>query len=85
HSPMREMEVLYDQLLHMFEKDPDLNPKDILVMTPDIETYSPYIQAVFDMPVDDPGRIPFSIADRSIRKESDIIDAFLAILDLISV
>ncbi len=82
HSPMREMEVLYDQLLHMFEKDPDLNPKDILVMTPDIETYSPYIQAVFDMPVDDPGRIPFSIADRSIRKESDIIDAFLAILDL---
>jgi len=82
HSPMREMEVLYDQLLHMFEKDPDLNPKDILVMTPDIETYSPYIQAVFDRPVDDPGRIPFSIADRSVRKESDIVEAFLAILDL---
>jgi len=82
HSPMREMEVLYDQLLYMFEKDPDLSPKDILVMTPDIETYSPYIQAVFDRPVDDPGRIPFSIADRSIRKESDMVDAFLAILDL---
>ena len=82
HSPMREMEVLHDHLLHMFEQDPDLNPKDILVMTPDIETYSPYIQAVFDIPVDNPRRIPFSIADRSIKKESEIIDSFLSILDL---
>ena len=82
HSPMREMEVLQDQLLHMFENDPDLNPKDILVMTPDIEAYSPYIQAIFDMTVDDPRRIPFSIADRSIRKESEIIGSFLSILDL---
>jgi len=82
HSPMREIEVLRDQLLDMFERDPGLLPKDILVMTPDIETYAPYIQAVFDSPRDDPGRIPFSISDRSIRKESEIIDTFLAILDL---
>lgn len=82
HSPMREMEALQDQLLNMFEKDPGLIPNDILVMTPDIEACAPYIQAVFDLPADDPRRIPFSIADRSIRKESGIIDAFLAILDL---
>ena len=82
HSPMREIEVLHDRLLDMFEKDPGLLPKDILVMTPDIETYAPYIQAVFDTPADDPRRIPFSISDRSIRKESEIIDTFLAVLDL---
>ena len=82
HSPMREMEVLNDRLLDMFEKDQDLRPEDVLVMTPDIEEYTPYIRAVFDVPADDKRKIPFSIADRSVRKESEIIDTFLAILDL---
>ncbi len=82
HSPMREMEVLYDRLLNMFEKDPDLKPTDILVMTPDIETYAPYIRAVFDMPLNDFKGIPYTIADRSIRKENEIIDTFLDLLNL---
>ncbi len=82
HSSMREIEVLHDQLLHIFEDDPDIMPKDILVMTPDIEACAPYIQAVFDLPSHDPRRIPFTISDQSVRKESIIIDAFLAILDL---
>ncbi len=82
HSPMREIEVLKDQLLHMFEEDPDLKPTDILVMTPDIETYTPYIQAVFDTSHEDAKWIPFSIADRGFRNESEIIEPFLAILDL---
>lgn len=83
HSPMREIEVLHDRLLDMFENDPGLLPKDIVVMTPDIETYAPYIQAVFDTPEDTSRKIPFSISDRSIRKESEIITTFLAILDLL--
>ena len=82
HSPMREIEVLHDQILEMFEKDPGLGPKDILVMTPDIETYSPYIHAVFDISTNDQRYIPFSIADQSVRKESEIIDTFLNIIDL---
>jgi len=83
HSPMREIEVLHDRLVDMFEKDSDLLPKDMLVMTPDIEIYAPYIQAVFDTPADASGKIPFSISDRSIRRESKIINTFLAILDLL--
>jgi len=82
HSPMREIEVLHDNLFAMFEKIPELRPKDIIVMTPDIETYAPFIHAVFDAQAYDSLRIPFSIADRSIRKESRIIDSFLSILDL---
>jgi exodeoxyribonuclease V gamma subunit len=82
HNPMREIEVLHDQLLHMFEEDRGLMPKDILVMMPNIELYAPYIHAVFDTPSDQSKRIPVSIADRSIRRESEIIDTFLAILDL---
>ena len=82
HSPMREIEVLHDYLLDAFERNPDLLPKDVLVMTPDIETYAPYVQAVFDIPAADPKKIPFTIADQSIRKESGISDTFLSILDL---
>ncbi len=79
---MREVEVLRDQLLRMFEETPGLQPKDILVMMPDIESYAPYIQAVFDTPREDARRIPFSIADRSIRKEGGMGETLLNILDL---
>jgi exodeoxyribonuclease V gamma subunit len=82
HSPMREVEVIQDRLLALFESDPTLFPKDILVMAPDIETYAPFIQAVFSLPATDPRWIPFSIADRGVRKESRLIDAFLLLLDL---
>jgi exodeoxyribonuclease V gamma subunit len=82
HSPMREVEVLRDQLLRMFEENPGLLPRDILVMMPDIESYAPYIQAVFDTPREEGLRIPFSIADRSMRKEGGIGQTFLNILDL---
>ncbi|PKN62216.1 MAG: exodeoxyribonuclease V subunit gamma [Deltaproteobacteria bacterium HGW-Deltaproteobacteria-15] len=82
HSPMREVEVLRDQILQMLQTDPDLKPGEILVMTPDIRVYAPYIQAVFDIPSSDPSFIPFSIADRSVREESGVIEPFLSILDL---
>jgi exodeoxyribonuclease V gamma subunit len=82
HSPMREIEVLYDNLLAMFDQDPQLLPKDIIVMTPDIEVYAPYIQAVFEAQADERRRIPFRIADQSIRKQSRLIDGFLSLLDL---
>ncbi|MCG8608824.1 exodeoxyribonuclease V subunit gamma, partial [bacterium] len=82
HSPKREIEVLHNALLELFEHDSDLMPSDILVMAPDIEPYVPYIQAVFDLPNDDPKRFPFSIADRSYHRENPIVDTFFAILDL---
>jgi exodeoxyribonuclease V gamma subunit len=81
HSPMREVEVLQDRLLSLFEADPTLLPKDILIMTPDISTYSPFIQAVFSVPPDDPRWIPFSIADRGVRQESQLADTFLSLLE----
>ncbi len=82
HSPMRETEVLYDSLLNLFNSHDDLTPKDIIVMTPDIETYAPYITAVFSGCQDEKKRIPFSIADRRASSESRVIDVFLKILGL---
>ncbi|MEW5802846.1 MAG: exodeoxyribonuclease V subunit gamma [bacterium] len=82
HSPMREVEVLYDRLLALFEKKPDLRPRDILVMMPDIESYAPYIGAVFEGCQDPAKKIPYSIADRSARREGRLIEVFLKILGL---
>lgn len=82
HGPMREVEVLHDVLLEMFDRDPGLAPRDILVMAPDIDAYAPIIQAVFGSPGDTGARVPFSIADRSSRKGDRATDTFFAILDL---
>ena len=82
HSPLRELEVLKDQLLAFFEEDSGLSPGDILVMTPDIETYAPFVEAVFGDVVHPRTRIPFSIADRSPRGESRYMKSFMWMLDL---
>ncbi|WP_261816796.1 exodeoxyribonuclease V subunit gamma [Vibrio gallicus] len=81
HSATREVEVLYDQLLHLFNSDPNLKPKDIIVMVSDINTYAPIIQSIFgNTPYE--RRIPFSISDRSASQESPILNAFMQLLNL---
>ncbi len=78
HSPMREAQVLKDLLLDAFESSPDLCPHDVIVMMPDIETYAPYVEAVFSRE----HKIPFSISDRRKKSESLTMEAFLKILQL---
>jgi exodeoxyribonuclease V gamma subunit len=82
HSPLREVEVLYDHLLEWFQRDPALSPRDVLVMTPDIEAYAPFIEAVFDSPEESSKRIPFSVADRGLSSSSQVVQAFLSLLSL---
>jgi len=82
HSALREMEVLHDHLLDWFQRDPTLTPRDVVVMTPDIEACAPFVQAVFGAPEDPAREIPFSLADRGARREGHLIETFLQILDL---
>jgi exodeoxyribonuclease V gamma subunit len=82
HSPMREVEILYDQLLNLFEMNPDLLPRDIVVMVPKIEDYAPFIEAVFSVERQGKMQLPFGIADRDLRNESSLVNAFIAILEL---
>ena len=81
HSAMREIEVLHDQLLALFEHDPDLSPTDIVVMTPDIEVYAPWIDAVFANALNTQ-RIPYGIADCGVRYQSPVLNAFVTLLGL---
>ncbi|MDV5226466.1 exodeoxyribonuclease V subunit gamma [Providencia rettgeri] len=81
HSAQREVEVLQDQLLSLFEHDPTLTPRDVIVMVSDIDSYTPFIQAVFGNTAS--GRyIPFSISDRKALQAHPILQAFILLLDL---
>ncbi|WP_109126191.1 exodeoxyribonuclease V subunit gamma [Dyella sp. C11] len=87
HSPQREVEILHDQLLAMFEDaaqrgDP-LTPRDVIVMVPDIQTYAPHVQAVFGrLPPNDPRHLPFSVADQPTRGADPLMVALEHLLSL---
>ena len=81
HSPQREVEVLHDRLLAMLEEDPTLTPRDIIVMVADIDSYSPFIQAVFgSAPAD--RYLPYAISDRRSRQSHPVLEAFISLLSL---
>jgi exodeoxyribonuclease V gamma subunit len=84
HSAVRELEVLHDHLLDLFQHDPALKPKDIIVMMPDVSIYAPFIDAVFGVPENPKHKIPYSIADREARAGSGIIDTFFRVLEILS-
>jgi exodeoxyribonuclease V gamma subunit len=81
HSPQREVEVLHDRLLAMLEADPTLTPRDIIVMVADIDSYSPYIQAVFGAASGDRW-LPWAISDRRARESHPVLQAFITLLSL---
>ncbi len=47
HGRARQVEVLRDAILHALQDDPTLQPRDVIVMCPDIEAFAPLIQATF--------------------------------------
>ncbi len=76
---LREVEILHDRLLGLFDRCRALVASDIMVLAPDLERYAPHIDAVFGAA---PGRlaIPFHVADRGPR--DPLIQGLLDSLDL---
>ena len=74
---MRECEVLVDELLAMLEADGELAPEDILVMVPDIATYAPYLEAVFEG-----SPLGCNISDITLADEHPMLTSFLRLLEL---
>ncbi|WP_438463430.1 exodeoxyribonuclease V subunit gamma [Marinomonas sp. PE14-40] len=81
HSSLREVEVLHDSLLALFEKDPHLTPKDVIVMLPDVNQYSPFVQAVFGQAPQQQS-IPYSLIDQAAGMENPVVDAYVTLLSL---
>ncbi|KAA8727839.1 exodeoxyribonuclease V subunit gamma [Ewingella americana] len=81
HSPQREVEILYDNLLALMAENPTLTPRDIIVMVADIDSYAPYIQAVFgNAPAE--RYLPFALSDRKASQAHPALQAFISLLDL---
>ncbi len=87
HSPMREVEVLHDHLLSLFDDNKNVNaidalkPQDIVVMIPDVAAYAPFIDAVFNSRSSQHS-IPYSISDRPLQAEHPLLNAFLLLLKM---
>ena len=88
HSLVRELEVLHDQLLQLLAQPPapglpPLQPRDVIVMLPDIQQAAPSIRAVFGQySRHDRRYIPFDIADLGARAASPMVVALQWLLQL---
>ncbi len=87
HGPARQVQVLREVLLGLLADDPTLEPRDILVMCPDIETYAPLITAGFGLgDVVDGGhpahRLRVQLADRSLTQTNPLLGVAAQLLDV---
>ncbi|NNG18861.1 exodeoxyribonuclease V subunit gamma [Naumannella sp. ID2617S] len=88
HGPDRQVEVLREVVLGLLADDPTLEPRDIIVMCPDIETFAPLIQATFgldgaesDQP--HPGQqLRVRLADRALRQVNPLLGTLSRLLEL---
>lgn len=86
-TPTREVENLVD-LLHNLFNDKNLQPSDVLVVTPDIGTYAPLVEAVFSS-LPEELRLPYRIigqsqmdANLTAKSISDLGDLLLGRVDM---
>jgi exodeoxyribonuclease V gamma subunit len=88
HGRQRQVEVLREVLLGMLADDPTLEPRDIVVMCPDIESYAPLVAAAFGGLDDDAGEahpghaLRVRLADRSLRQTNPVLGVVARLLDL---
>lgn len=93
HGAARQVEVLRDAILHALQQDPTLEPRDIIVMCPDIERFAPLIEATFGAGDPDdrgdsaaPGgptaELRVRLADRSLRQTNPVLGVVARLLEL---
>jgi exodeoxyribonuclease V gamma subunit len=94
HGRARQVEVLRDAILHVLAEDETLEPRDVIVMCPDIETFAPLIQATFgagDVAAEDDDERParesqpdlrVRLADRSLRQTNPLLGVVARLIDL---
>ena len=81
-GPWREVQLVRDQVLQWLAADPELAPRDVLVMTPQIDRYAPLLSSVFNdrdaIGVD----LPWRLTDRSQQSTPGLTMAMLELLEL---
>ncbi len=85
HGPARQVEVLRELLLRLFQDDRTLEPRDVLVLCPDVETFAPLVSAAFGLGpgLPHPGHaLRVRLADRSLRRTNPLLDTVASLLEL---
>ena len=94
HGRARQVEILHDAVLHLLADDPTLEPRDVIVMCPDIEQFAPLIQATFaagealhdeedGLPPDvRPPDLRVRLADRALRQTNPVLGAVARLVEL---
>ncbi|MFM8600444.1 MAG: exodeoxyribonuclease V subunit gamma [Mycobacterium sp.] len=87
HGPARQVDVLREVLLGLLADDETLEPRDILVMCPDIETYAPLIGANFGLgevmhDAHPAHRLRVRLADRSLVQTNPLLAVAAQLLAL---
>lgn len=87
HGATRQVDVLREVLVGLLADDPTLEPRDILVMCPDIESYAPLVQAGFGLADVAPGghpahRLRVRLADRAPTSTNPLLALSAALVEL---
>ncbi|WP_246632715.1 exodeoxyribonuclease V subunit gamma [Pseudonocardia nigra] len=89
HGPDRQVEVLREVLMGLLQADPTLEPRDVLVMCPDVETFAPLISAAFGLGGAHPDagshpgqQLQVRLADRALRQVNPLLDTVAQLLEL---
>ncbi|MFM9377963.1 exodeoxyribonuclease V subunit gamma [Gordonia sp. VNK21] len=82
HGPGRQVEVLRDRLLALMADDPTLEPRDVLIMCPDVNAYAPLIRGAFGQAgLTHPAyRLRVRLADRGLRETNGVLDVLAAVI-----
>lgn len=80
HTRLRELEVLRDALYDALNTIEGLQPRDIVVMAPDIAAYQPLLPAVFGEPGSARVRLPWHMADAPLLHSHPLLQAFARVL-----
>ena len=83
-GPWREVQLVRDQILQWLASDSSLEPRDVLVMTPDVERYAPLLSSVFGDHDATGISIPWRLTDRSQQSSPGLSQGFMALLKLAS-
>lgn len=81
-GPWREVQLVRDRILQWLADDPQLEPRDVLVMTPQIDRYAPLLRSVFNDIGATGVDLPWRLTDRSQGSTPGLTMALLELLEL---
>lgn len=76
HGQVRQVDVLRESLLHLFNNDSTLQPRDVLIMCPDVDAFAPLLAAAFSaVDAQHPGhQLRIRLADRSPARLNPLLE-----------